>query len=95
MMLSHTMIYYSYNDSNREMDLLLLFVFFQRSFLKLFPPAPTLLHTESWMKEDVQDKIKYKQDQPAHCGFMRVKYEKDILQRIKILTNPYENETKF
>ena len=30
------------------------------------------------MKEDVQDKKKHKQDQPAHCGFMRGRYEKDI-----------------
>ena len=46
------------------------------------PPSPTLLHTESWMKEDVQEKIKHKQDQLAHRGFMRVKYKKNLLQRI-------------
>ena len=40
------------------------------------PPFPTLLRTESWMKEDVQKKIKHIQDQPAQCGFMRVKYER-------------------
>ena len=31
-------------------------------------PCPTLLCTEPWMKEDVQEKIKHKQDQQAHCG---------------------------
>ena len=36
------------------------------------PPSPTLLRTESWMKEDVQEKIKPQRDQLAHCGFMRV-----------------------
>ena len=76
------MIYYSYNNSNREMDLLLLFVFFQHSFLKLLPPSPTLLRTESWMKEDLQEKIKHKQYQLACHGFMIVKFEKDILQKI-------------
>ena len=35
------------------------------------------------MKEDVQEKIKHKRDQPAHCGFMRVKYEKDIFEGFK------------
>ena len=42
-------------------------------------PSPTLLCTESWLKEDVQEKIKHKQDQPAHYSFMRVKYENNIL----------------
>ena len=40
------------------------------------PPSPTLLRTESWMKEDVQEKIKPQQDQPAQCGFMRVNMER-------------------
>ena len=40
------------------------------------PPSPTLLCTESWMKEDVQEKIKPQQDQPAQCGFMRVNMER-------------------
>ena len=64
------------------MGLLLLFCLLPALLPQAAPPSPTLLSTESWMKEDVQEKIKYKQDQLAHCGFMRVKYEKDILQRI-------------
>ena len=61
------------------MGLLLLFFHLPSLLPHADPPSPTLLHTESWMKKDVQEKIKHKQDQSAHYGFMRVKYEKDIL----------------